>query len=282
MLFRSTFSFPKLKPGPWFAGPRALGGFNALDAGTTDGHIELAVVGAADQQTPLFNEKIDWDGYVLDTNCIDWMFETFDIPMDSDVLPIIGFIPEVVWHAGIRTTPLERVYTTFLECFDFSAGNYYPVLKPKLKHQAYFSVKALLHLIIQRQCMGHESDKDEIASVAVRFATITVEWYRGDSDLESTLCVIDYVFGFAVPMNWKTFSFSVPHHAWMAHILLYRAWDVLRGGEPLPDEVKEFVLYSLQLKPPPPAPIVTDCLFIIGLTLGIELHFDDLWVVDKR
>ena len=30
-------------------------------AGTTDGHIKLAAVSAADKQTPLFNKKIDWD-----------------------------------------------------------------------------------------------------------------------------------------------------------------------------------------------------------------------------
>jgi len=67
----------------------------------------------------------------------------------------------------------------------------------------------------------------------------------------------------------------------MGHIL-YRAWDVLRKGEALPDDIKEFVLHSLRLEPPPPAPIVADCLLIIGLFLGIKLHIDDLSVVDKR
>ena len=75
----------------------------------------------------------------------------------------------------------------------------YPVLKPKLKNRAYLSTKALLHLIIQRQCMGQESDKDGIAYVVVRFAAITVEWCRGDSDLELTLCIIDYTSSFTKP-----------------------------------------------------------------------------------
>jgi hypothetical protein len=68
----------------------------------------------------------------------------------------------------------------------------------------------------------------------------------------------------------------------MGHILLYRAWDVIKRGETLPDDIKGFVLHSLRLEPPPPAPIVTDCLFIIGLVLGIKLHIDDLLVIDKR
>ena len=68
----------------------------------------------------------------------------------------------------------------------------------------------------------------------------------------------------------------------MGHVLLYRAWDATRAGEPLPNDTKEFVLHSLRLVPPPPAPIVADCLFIVGLVLGVELHIDDLLVVDKR
>jgi len=68
----------------------------------------------------------------------------------------------------------------------------------------------------------------------------------------------------------------------MGHIFLYRAWGVLRKGEPLPDNIKEFILHSLRLEPPLPAPIVADCLFIIGLVLGIALCVDDQLDVDRR
>jgi len=68
----------------------------------------------------------------------------------------------------------------------------------------------------------------------------------------------------------------------MGHILLYRAWDVLRRGEALPDDIKGFILHSFRLDPPPPALIAADCMFIIGLLLGIRLHAYDLLVTDKR
>ncbi|KAF9647532.1 hypothetical protein BDM02DRAFT_3116874 [Thelephora ganbajun] len=106
--------------------------------------------------------------------------------------------------------------------------------------------------------------------------------HGGDSDLESTLGIIDRVFGNFRPMYWQGFSLTIPHHSWMGHVLLYRAWDLLRRNEPLPDDIKEFVLRFLRLGPPPSTPIVADCLFIIGLVLKIELHVDDLFVIDKR
>ena len=109
--------------------------------------------------------------------------------------------------------------------------------------------------------------------------------YEGGSDLESTLGIIDRIFSDlddSEPMPWHKFSFSVPHHAWMGHILLHCAWDALRKDLPLPGYTREFVHHSLQLVPPPPAPIIADCLFIIGLVLDIRLCTDDLFVVDKR
>ena len=264
---------------PETVGSYTLGSFNTFDTSALDRHIELAMVNPSDQQTPLFNKEIDWHGYVLDSNCIAWMFQS--ISMDADViLAIMKFIPEVVWHAGIRTIPLEKLYDTLLDCFDRSSGS--PIVHPRLKDRAYLSAKALLHLAIQRKCIGHVSDHVVFKSISSRHVAIGSKRYEGDSDTESTLGIIDRIFGDYEDIHWHTFSLSVPHHAWMGHILLYRAWDVLRESDTLPDDVKEFVLHSLQLDPPPPAPIVADCLFIIGLVLGIKLHIDDLLVMDKR
>ena len=257
---------------PKFVGPDTPG------VDTNGDHVELAIVSAADQQAPLFTKEIDWHGYVLDSNCIVWMFE---MSMCAEVmLAIMKLIPEIVWHSGIRTTPLERLYDTVLECFDHSSGH--PVLIPDLRNKAYLGAKALLHLAIQRQCIGNESDKAIFTSISSRHPVLGSGRYEEDSDLESTLGIIDRVFSDYEDMRWQTFSFSVPHHAWMGHILLYRAWDVLRKGYSLPDDVKGFVLCSLGLEPPPPAPIVTDCLFMVGMVLGIKFHVDDLLVTDKR
>ena len=252
----------------------------AFNGGSLGEHIELQMADTPDQPPSLFDKETDWDGYVLDSSCIARMFQ---MSTDADVsMAIMRFIPEVVWHPGIQTTPLERLYDTALECFDSSSGH--PVVVTKRRDKAYLSAKALVHLVIQRKCIGNESDEAVFKYISDRHQTMGSKHYEGDPDLESILGIIDRVFGIHVsePMRWDEFSFTVPHHAWMGHILLYRAWDAIRKGQPLPDDTKEFVLYSLRLDPPPPTPIVADCLFIVGLVLGIELRIDDLLVVDKR
>jgi len=274
--FGRMFSQKKTRPRARSGGPYGLGRFGTFDGSNSGDHIELPV--AANQPPPLFDKETDWTGHVLDSNCIAWMF---DMSLDADVImAIMRFIPEVVWHAGIRTTPLEKLYDTVLECFDRTSGR--PVVIPRLRNKAYLSAKALLHLAIQRKCIGDEPDKAVFRSISRRHSTMGSKHYDEDSDLGSTLGIIDHVFGDPETMHWQNFSFTIPHHAWMGHILLYRAWDALRKGEPLPDDVKDFVLHSLRLEPPPPAPIVADCLLTVGLVLGIKLHIYDLFVADKR
>jgi len=255
-----------------------LGGFDAFDGGGFGDHIRLPMVNLPNEQRRLFSEKIDWDGYTLDSRCIARMF---DLSMDADAIAtIMMFIPEVVWYAGIRTAPLERLYDTVVECFDHSSGS--PVVIPKLKNKAYLSAKAFLHVAIQSKCIGGGRDKAVFESISRRHQIMGSEGCDGDPDLQSTLGIIDHVFGNPRPMDWQGFTFTVAHHAWMGHILLYRAWDVTGKGGRVPDDIRGFTLHSLRLEPPPPASIVADCLFIIGFVVGIGLHPDDLLVVDKR
>lgn len=130
---------------------------------------------------------------------------------------------------------------------------------PRLRNEAYFCAKALLHLIIQRQCIGDGSDQALFNSISNRHQIIGSDNFEGDSDLESTLNIIDCVFDKFRLIYWSNSSPTITHLAWMNHILLYRAWDAHRKGHPLPDDVTQFVLQTLRLDPPPRAPIVMDC-----------------------
>ena len=273
--FRFTFFQKKKRSSPRSGG---LGGPNTPHGSTSGDHIEVPIANQLAQPHRLFNEDTDWVGYLLDSHCIAWMFK---ISMGTDVImAILRFIPEVVWHASIRTIPLERVYDTLVQCFDRSSGH--SIVIPKLKDKAYLAAKALLHLTIQRKCIGGDCDADVFKSISDRHLPVGSQTYEGDSDLTSTLGIIDCVLGGSQPMDWQHFSFTTTHHAWMGHILLYRAWDVLEHREPLPDDIKQFILHSFRSKPSPGPPIIADCWFTISLILEIPLHVDDLSTVDKR
>ena len=239
------------------------------------GHIELHLPTEPNQPLRLFTNDNDLRGFVLDSNCIAQMFL---MSTDPDfITAIMKFIPEVVWHAGVHKIPLERLYDTLVGCFDCSSGCH--IMIPRLEDKAYISAKALLHLAIQCKSIGGGCDK-LFESISRRHLAMEHKSQKGNSDLESTLGIINNVFGGSEVMHWKDFSFTIPHHTWMGHILVYYAWDFLKKGEPLPHEIKEFISYSFQSEPP--APIMADCFFLIGFLLGINLHESDLSAVDKR
>ena len=266
---------PRSEPG----GPVAL---NQLALSGIDDHIELPIAIPSDRLPPFF-DKADAGGYVLDSKCIAWMFEK---STDADVImAIMRFIPEVIWHVDIRTTPLERLYDTVLECFDHSSGR--PVVSSRFKNKAYFSARALLHIAIQRKCIGNASDEDVFKSISDRHLTMgSGHDEELHADLESTLGIVDRIFAGDRNYNilpWQNFSFTVPHHTWMGHILLYRAWDaIVNKGEPLPDDVKGFIHYSLRLEPLPPVAVVMNCLAIICLVLGLRINVVYLQFVNIR
>ena len=261
-----------------FGSPHGLGRYGKLDVNSSSDHVELLVPDPSDPPPSLFNKEANWDGYVLDSKCITRMFEMSTETATTAV--IARFIPEIVWHAGIRDIPLERLYDTVLECFDRSSGHL--ILIPASRDKAYLNARALLHMGIQHKCIGDGSENTVFESISVRHQIMASKHYEGDSDLGSTLGIIDCVFGNPEPMRWANVSFTISHHAWMSHILLYRAWDALGKGDPLPNDIREFVLHSLRLDPAPPAQIVADCLFIAGLVIGIKLCINDLLVADKR
>jgi hypothetical protein len=234
---------------------------------------------AADPDTLFSQREIDWDGYVVYSNCVTWIFEK---PVENDtIMAIISFIPEIVWHGGIKTTPLERIYDNLLECFDDKV--HCPTVLSRYRDRAYLSAKALLHIIIQRRCLGDEADAAVVDSISARHPRMGYRHYEDDSDLESTLCITDILLGASVPaLEWENLKLTAPHHSWMAHILLYRAWDTIINTGKLTEDVTGFIKHSLSLDPPPQAAVVADCLLMIGLVLGIGVHVGNLSVVDKR
>ena len=228
------------------------------------------------QEIPLIFKKqeIDWRGFISDSLCIIWMF---DRTLDSDrVLAILDFIPDVVWHSGICIVPVAIVFQIFEKCFTYSDGN--AALIPRLRARAYAAGRALVHLAIQRKCIGEESC-DPLKEF--RGAQRSYGWRSYDNDLDSVLALVDRLLGNNRPISWKGYKFTDAHQRWLSHVLLYRAWDHLCYSPKLPDDVEEFVVLALSTDDMHPA-VVADCLFIISLLIGLPLHVDDLATTDKR
>jgi len=71
-----------------------------------------------------------------------------------------------------------------LGCFNHSTRH--PVVIPKLRNRVYLSAKALLHLMIQRRCISHGSNKAVFKPTPTQHPIMRFEHYEGDLDLESS------------------------------------------------------------------------------------------------
>ena len=225
---------------------------------------------------PLFIQETEAEGDRLDVRCINRMFV---MSTDPDVVAsIMDFIPEIIWHSGVKDVPLKRVYDILIDCFNFSGPT--PVVIPKLRSVAYLSARAFTHIALQRRCITQyeEHEQDDWKALRASHPLLSPTDYGPDSDLGTVLFMVDTTLGYDTGFPWERVRMTLPHHAWMSHVLLYRAWH---EGQ-LSEVVMDFVEYSVTLEPTSSDAIITDCLFITGLMIGIPFHVSDVTVRDKR
>lgn len=225
--------------------------------------------------TPLFAQENDPEGDRLDARCIDRLFE---LSTDLDVIiSIMDFIPEVLWHGGIKRVPLKRIYGVLLDCFDFSGAH--PVVIPKSREIAYLSARAFVHTELQRRCITQreEQDQDSWKVICARHRLLSSADYGSDYDLATVVSMVDLTLGYDVEFSWEDLDITTPHRAWMAHVFLYH---VLHEGR-VSEVVIGFIEHSSCLRSPGDG-LIADCFFIIGLMIGVTPHISDITVKDKR
>jgi len=253
----------------------AIGGGNELQpsiiplARITPGAIQLPC-----SVTPLFVQRMEGEGDRLDARCINRMFV---MSTDVDVVTLImDFIPEIIWHGGIKNVPLERIYDILMDCFDFSGLS--PVMIHKLRDVVYLSARAFAQIGLQRRCVTQydEHEQDSWKALCTKHPLLSLVDYSPDSDLETALFVVDMTLGYGNGFPWAKTQMTPPHWAWMSHVFLYRAWHEGQVSE----VVMDFVEHSMSIRPSDV--VVTDCLFTIGSMVGIPLHVSDTTVRDKR
>ena len=225
--------------------------------------------------TRVFVQEMGSEGDRLDARCISRMFT---MSTDADVVStIMGFIPEIIWHSGIKDVPLKRIYNILMDCFNFSGLT--PVVIPKLRDVAYLSARAFVHIELQRRCITQygEHRQDSWKALCASHPLLSPTDYGPDPDLEAVLLMVDMTLGYDNGFPWEQMKMTPPHRAWMSHVFLYHAWYEGQVSE----AVMDFVENSMSLRLPSDI-VITDCLFIIGLMIGIPFHVSDITVRDKR
>ena len=282
---RQTFGPKQQPPGPGTLGTRVglplptndVSRGHDLEANaTTTTRVVPAAVQPPELLAPQFIRETGAEADRLDAKCVTRMFV---MSTDPDVVvSIMDVIPEIVWHSGIKNVPLKRIYEILVDCFDFSGPH--PVVIPKTRGVAYLSARAFAHIALQRRCITqYEEDKqDSWKALCASHLLLSPTDCGPDSDLKTVLFMVDMVLGHDNGFPWKEAQTTPPHHAWMSHVFLYRAWC---EGQSLSEVVMDFVENSMSLKPPSDI-VITDCLFIIGLMVGVSFHIGDITVRDKR
>jgi hypothetical protein len=233
---------------------------------------------------PLFTKgELNWEGFILDLPLLEWMS---NISTDTEiVIAVLQFIPEIIWHCGVENLPsINDLYEFIMSSFNFTKKP--RVLIQSFKDQALTATRALVHLKVQRKCLTGEDvprGKDNTRlgqgpSLASQATTIPAE----EGDLESALGVLDYIEGRADSVWWESYKISSAHHQWLAHILLYWCWDEIRNGSRIDEVLLSFIKYSFNPEHDASWSVVTDCLFMVYLQLGLPMHQDDLYILDKR
>ena len=223
---------------------------------------------------PLFTQEVGAEGDRLDAKCVTRMFV---MSTDADVVTsIMDFIPEIIWHGGIKSVPLKRIYDILMDCFDFSGPN--PIVLPRLRDVAYSSARAFAHISLQRRCITQyeEHTQDSWKDLCASHRPLLPTDCKPDSDLATVLFMVDMSLGYDNGPPWGQIRMTSPHHAWMSHAFLYRA---LNEGHPS-EVVMDFVENSAVLGYVNNI-VATDCLFIVGLMVGVPFH-SDITVRDKR
>jgi hypothetical protein len=230
---------------------------------------------------PIASDIDDQDNEVrAELSCILAMFKITKAP--DSIEAIMAYITEIVWDDRLKSVPLLQVYQTLRESLFRSAdGKIYP--RPGARDRALWSAKALLHLYNQRRCL-HRPDttlSNQVKFINHQNQPLALHGFDDDFDLQSTFHVVDWTFGVQPEIHWSDFELSASHYCWLAHTLLYRAWDALCTQKKLTEDVRGFVVASLS-SGSSPVRVVADCLSIVRMVAGHRPEPRDLLIKDRR
>ena len=247
-----------------------------LEANLIGHELVLVAIQPPESVTPLFFQEIGAEVDRLDARCISRMF-MMSTGLEV-VVPIMDFIPEIIWHSGIKDIPFKRIYDILMDCFDLSG--LHPVVIPRMRNVAYLSARAFAHITLQRRCITQCEDNQQGSwkALCANHRLLSPADHGLDADLDTALFMVDTTLGYDSGISWDEKQMSPVHRAWMSHVFLYRAWN---EGQLLSKVVTDFVGNSMSQRGVSDS-VITDCLFIIGPMIDVSFHVNDITVRDKR
>lgn len=206
---------------------------------------------------------------LLDALCVSWTLDRITDPEVMDVA--LRQFMSIQWHAGVPPAASPNQLTAlYRDCFDYRNS-----LLPGSRDRAYTSGRALVHLYIQSLCASRDMLSD--SGLPIDLPT----FFTGDADAVSLSSILT---GIARGNPFQGFymleGMSMQHFCWISDLCLCLNW--VHRKQPLPSTIDPLT-FAQQVIAFDGAPkhVLFNCVLMIGMSLGLQVTVDDLFIADK-
>jgi len=206
---------------------------------------------------------------LLDALCVSWTLDTITDPEVMDVA--LHQFMSIQWHAGVPPAASPHQLTAlYRDCFD-----YRNTLLPGSRDRAYASGRALVHFYVQNLCVSRDALFD------FDLPTDLPTFFTGDAD---TVSLSSILTGIARGNPFQGFymleGMSMNHLCWISDLSLCLNW--VHWQQPLPSTIDPLSFaHQVIAFNEAPKHVLFDCMLIIGMSLGLQVTVDDLFIADK-
>ena len=222
-------------------------------------------------------DGLDRRTITLDLRCISWMLQT---SLDRTVhLSALKHLVAMTTLTDFDPALVAGCFNAFVSCVDITNSFYVVVDYTAVSHSMVVITQGMEQLAtVSALCLlrtiSHLSATDPksnvLKDVRQRYAKIfpeTTDFYG--HPFHHIMGAVHSLFARSKYFKWDDYKPSTYEHRTVARALVQLALFKYRGARPgeVSDWILRFALHSLSLDPPPPAPVIADCLSIIAIDL---------------
>ena len=229
-------------------------------------------------------QKSDQQTTVLELRCISWMLQT---SLDKAVhLLIMKHLATITTLANFDPTLVMDCLNTFMSCIKVDINTHEVVIVQGLKQLAATSALCLFNTLSHLMVMDPNSSLiDNVHQCYVKVLSPQADFHGHQfyHTMNSIRCLF-VQWQERRDFSWDEYKPSTNEYTMVASNFVKIAQFGHQRVQKLkvPRWVLRFTLYSLSLDPPPPTPVVADCLLIIAIELGCDMSNTGNVASDKR